>query len=121
MNTFSFGLERHGILVRILVVNILTKFQLPGKRPLGRFGNVHISLTGSLLHFLCVSNMHIKAQSILRFIKFYIYMFVNDNTIVNYFAKRALHLGLCCGALNINITVRGLTRGKMLISEFCTA
>ena len=28
-------------------------------------------------------------------------MFVNDNTIVNYFAKRALNL--CCGTLNMNI------------------
>ena len=55
----------------------------------------------SLLPFLCVSNMHIKTQLILRFIKFYLSMFVNDNTIVNYFAKRAVHL--CCGTLNINI------------------
>ena len=53
-----------------------------------------------LLPSLCVSNMHIKTQLILlRFIKFYLSMFVNDNTIVNYFAKRALHL--CCGILNI--------------------
>ena len=75
---------------------IMTKFQLPGKRPSGRFGNFHFSFTGRYyLSYMC-SNMHIKTPLILRFIKFYLSMFFNDNTIiVNYFAKRALHL--CCG------------------------